>query len=255
MDFRTYVFLFATLSVCINTFVCVVTTLPIPGFKSLRGVVGLITYRAALGSALLGFLYRIGYSVKRPSSWSLSGVKQSIDPIVNSNGFQYSLYCFIFLLGGRPVPTVLMPLATCAAYQVGTILNKHFGSSMVWQSTGASKLFMYAQENMHRAMMTCATMEISMLPVVLLEMFTPARSPTKVFMLVNLLKRRYQCSDNTVFRIKYTYYDSGYYHRQFWGMVGEKTGPVLSRLGPVRFLVDKGKNWFTSGATEKAKQK
>ena len=33
MDFRTYVFLFATLSVCINTFVCVVTTLPIPGFK------------------------------------------------------------------------------------------------------------------------------------------------------------------------------------------------------------------------------
>ena len=158
-----------------------------------------------------------------------------------------------FLLQSQ-VPTVLFPLATCAAYQAGTILNKHFGGTQIWQKTGAAKLFQHAQENMHRAMMTCATMEISMLPVVVMELFTPNRSPAKVFVLLNLLKKRYACVDNTVFRIKYTYYDAGYYHRQFWEMVGAKTAPVVRRLGPLRWVVEKGKNWFTGGKAG-AKQK
>lgn len=149
---------------------------------------------------------------------------------------------------------MLFPLATCAAYQAGTILNKHFGGTQIWQKTGAAKLFEHAQENMHRAMMTCATMEISMLPVVVMELLTPNRSPAKVFMLLNLLKKRYACVDNTVFRIKYTYYDAGYYHRQFWEMVGAKTAPVVRRLGPLRWVVEKGKNWFTGGKAG-AKQK
>ena len=106
MDFRTYVFLFLTLSVCCNAFVCVVSSLPIPGFKATRAFLGLMTYRASLISALLGFLYRIGYSLNRPTSWrSLASLKQTINPIVSSNGFQYSVYCFIFL-PGRPVRVV-----------------------------------------------------------------------------------------------------------------------------------------------------
>jgi hypothetical protein len=175
MDARTCVFLVLTLSVCVNAFACALATLPIPGLRDARAALGLFSFRAALVSALLGFLYRIAYSMKRPPSYTLAGFKAVIDPIVDSNGFQLSAYALIFL-PGRPIPSVLFPLATCAAYQAGTILNKHFGHTGLWRRVGGGTFFLYAQENMHRAMMTCATMEISVLPVVLAELFTPRRS-------------------------------------------------------------------------------
>jgi hypothetical protein len=166
MDTRTRVFLALTLSVCVNSFACALATLPIPGTRNARAALGSLTFRAALVSALLGFLYRIAYSLKRPPSRTLAGVKAVMDPIVDSNGFQYSAYALIFL-PGRPIPTVLFPLATCAAYQAGTILNKHFGHTGFWVKSGGAALFKHAQENMHRAMMTCATTEISTLPIAL----------------------------------------------------------------------------------------
>ena len=153
-----------------------------------------------------------------------------------------------FALALLLVPTLrigllqLVPaLATCAAYQAGTILNKHFGHTGAWQKSGAAALFAHAQENMHRAMMTCATMEITTLPVVLAELFTPRRSFARAFALANLLRRRYKCPDNTVFRIKYTYYDAGYYHRQFWHMLDEKTAPAIARVPPLAALVETAK--------------
>ena len=42
-------------------------------------------------------------------------------------------------------------------------------------------------------MAMCATMECSMLPLLIMELFTPARSVTRVFMYVNYLRRRYAC--------------------------------------------------------------
>ena len=236
MDARTCVFLVLTLSVCVNAFACALATLPIPGLRDARAALGLFSFRAALVSALLGFLYRIAYSMKRPPSYTLAGFKAVIDPIVDSNGFQLSAYALIFL-PGRPIPSVLFPLATCAAYQAGTILNKHFGHTGLWRRVGGGAFFLYAQENMHRAMMTCATTEITTLPVVLAELFTPRRSFARAFALANLLRRRYRCPDNTVFRIKYTYYDAGYYHRQFWHMLDEKAAPVLAKVPPLAALV------------------
>ena len=105
MDTRTRVFLALTLSVCVNSFACALATLPIPGTRNARAALGSLTFRAALVSALLGFLYRIAYSLKRPPSRTLAGVKAVMDPIVDSNGFQYSAYALIFL-PGRPIPTV-----------------------------------------------------------------------------------------------------------------------------------------------------
>ena len=135
MDARTCVFLVLTLSVCVNAFACALATLPIPGLRDARAALGLFSFRAALVSALLGFLYRIAYSMKRPPSYTLAGFKAVIDPIVDSNGFQLSAYALIFL-PGRPIPSVLFPLATCAAYQAGTILNKHFGHTGLWRRVG-----------------------------------------------------------------------------------------------------------------------
>ena len=36
-----------------------------------------------------------------------------------------------------------------------------------------------------------------------------------------------------MFRIKYTYYDAGYYHRQFWSMLDEKTAPAIAKVPPL----------------------
>jgi hypothetical protein len=35
-------------------------------------------------------------------------------------------------------------------------------------------------------------------------------------MYVNVLRAKYACGDNTVFRIKFTYYTTGFYHKQVW---------------------------------------
>jgi hypothetical protein len=253
MDTRTRVFLALTLSVCVNSFACALATLPIPGTRNARAALGSLTFRAALVSALLGFLYRIAYSLKRPPSFTLAGVKAVMDPIVDSNGFQYSAYALIFL-PGRPIPTVLFPLATCAAYQAGTILNKHFGHTGFWVKSGGAALFQHAQENMHRAMMTCATTEISTLPIAVAELFTPRRSFARTAALIILLHRRRSCPDNTVFRIKYTYYDAGYYHRQFWSMLDEKTAPVIAKVPPLAALVRAAKTFFFAAPEARARK-
>ena len=249
MDRRTFVFLILTLSVCANTALCFLGSLGIPYVKRLTK----ISFQISLVSAMLAFLYRIAYSLKL-EAYNFAALKKCIAPIMDSNGFQYTVYCLIFL-PGRPVVSVAFPIAVCSAYQVLTIVNKHFSHLEVYQRAGGSRLFAYTEKNMHRAMMMCATMENSLLPVVLAELLTPARSVSKVMMLVNLLRSRYKCSDNTVFRIKYTYYNTGYYHQQFWNMIDEKTAPIVARLGPVKGAVGALKRWFTGGTAGGPKDK
>ena len=133
----------------------------------------------------------------------------------------------------------------CSAYQVLTIVNKHFSHLEVYQRAGGSRLFAYTEKNMHRAMMMCATMENSLLPVVLAELLTPwtervesddAREPAAQPILND---------DDGAVRVKYTYYNTGYYHQQFWNMIDEKTAPIVARLGPVNGAVGALKRWFT----------
>ena len=130
---------------------------------------------------------------------NFAALKKCIAPICGLERFSNTVYCLIFL-PGRPVVSVTFPIAVCSAYQVLTIVNKHFSHLEVYQRAGGSRLFAYTEKNMHRAMMMCATMENSLLPVVLAELLTPARSVSKVMMLVNLLRSRYanariiQCS-------------------------------------------------------------
>lgn len=135
-----------------------------------------------------------------------------------------------------------------SGYQVATIVNKHFGESGLYKRMGGDRLFAYAQENMHRAMMMCATMEVSMMMLVIMELFTPARSVSRVVMYANVLRAKYACTDNTVFRIKFTYYNTGFYHQQVWNMIDEKMAPLLSRVGILRMPVNAVKRWFTGNA-------
>ena len=249
MDRRTSIFLLLTSSVCACSALCLVGSLGVPYVKR----VNVIAYRGALMSAMAGFLYRIGYSAKL-EGYSFGALQKCFVPIAVSNGFQYTMYCLIFLTG-RPVPTVLFPLVVHSAYQVMTIVNKHFGESAAYKRIGGGKLFSYAQENMHRAVMMCATMEVSVLLLVLMELFTPARSVSRVVMYVNVLRAKYACTDNTVFRIKFTYYDTGFYHRQVWNMIDEKTtAPLLSRVGFLKTPVKLVQKWFTGVDMDRGKE-
>ena len=47
--------------------------------------------------------YRIVYSTKL-EGYTLAAVRAAVAPMVASNGFQYTMYCALFITG-RPVPT------------------------------------------------------------------------------------------------------------------------------------------------------
>ena len=70
-------------------------------------------------------------------------------------------------------------------------------------------------------------------------------SPPPYRAYVNVLRAKYACTDNTVFRIKFPYYDTGFYHRQVWNMIDEKTAPLLNRVGVLQTPVNLVKKWFT----------
>lgn len=105
MDRRTLAFLLLTASVLACSATCLLGTLGIPVVKR----VTVLAYRGALVSAMAAFGYRIGYSFKL-EGYSFAALRAAFVPVALSNGFQYTLYCLIFL-AGRPVPTVLFPLA------------------------------------------------------------------------------------------------------------------------------------------------
>jgi len=246
MDRRTVIFLALTSSVCVCALVCAVGSVGVPLVKRLT----VVAYRGALLSAVAAFVYRLAYSFKLEGGYSLTALRSAVQPLAASNGFQYTLYALLFLTG-RPVPTVLFPLVVCSAYQVATIAHKHFGDSAVYQRVGGARAFTYMQENMHRALMMCATMEVSVLLLVLMELVTPARSVTRVVMYVNVLRAKYACTDNTVFRIKFTYYNTGFYHQQVWAMIGEKLAPVTTRAPAVLTRpLGMAKAWFTGMAAK-----
>jgi len=153
MDRRTAIFLALTLSVCVCSGVCALGSVGVPYIK----VLTVYAYRGALLSAVAGFLYRMAYSFKLEGGYNLTALRSAVQPLAASNGFQYTLYALMFMTG-RPVPTVLFPLVVCSAYQVATIAHKHFADTAVYQRAGGERAFTYLQENMHRALMMCATM-------------------------------------------------------------------------------------------------
>merc|ERR1719231_584660 len=100
---------------------------------------------------------------------------------------------------------------------------------------------------MHKALMLNATMEVSLLLVLLVELFTPARSFLRLMLYTNILRAKYNCGDNTVFRIKYTMYDTKFYHQQVWNMLDEKLQPIVTRVPALQKPMDMAKMWFRGG--------
>ena len=64
------------------------------------------------------------------------------------------------------------------------------------------------------ALVICATMEISFLTTIVIDLAVPKRrSFSRLIAYVFWLRTRYHCKDDTVYRIKYTTGDTSRYHR------------------------------------------
>eukprot|EP00239_Pterosperma_sp_CCMP1384_P001315 CAMPEP_0197848834 /NCGR_PEP_ID=MMETSP1438-20131217/10193_1 /TAXON_ID=1461541 /ORGANISM="Pterosperma sp., Strain CCMP1384" /LENGTH=172 /DNA_ID=CAMNT_0043461263 /DNA_START=347 /DNA_END=865 /DNA_ORIENTATION=+ len=171
-------------------------------------------------------------------------MKAWLASFVNTNNFQYCVFCFLFT-NGQPIFMALAPLMIHCAYQWMTIVDKQFGTNRLWEKFGKD-LYAKAQLNMEVALILCASLEIGLWLFLMIEMITPARNPLRIILYLNFLRLRYRCTDNTVLRMKFTSYNTKFYHEQIWNQLGEKLAPVLNFkfIQPGFQFV---KKWFTGG--------
>lgn len=252
MDFRTAVFFLCTSITLISTLLAIAGFLPFLSatFPLLRFHIQR-TYRIAFFSSCVAFIYRMGYTLKKltiTSSQQSQQVQEQVRQIMNSNGFQLTMFSMMLAFYSRPIVIALFPICVPALYQWFTIVHKIFHSEdgkSVYTKVGMSRIFLFLQEKMHVAISLSALMEIVILAVILTESVR-RRSLGKTFAYVMWLRSRYQCEDNTVFRIKYTYYNTGYYHKEAWKSLNQNLlAPLTSRVPILQRLSDAIATAFT----------
>ena len=95
----------------------------------------------------------------------------------------------------------------------------------MWSKLGFGRVFDAAQRNMELALAICATMEVSLMTTILLDLASPQRrSFSRVIAYAFWLRSRYHCHDNTVYRIKFTAHDTAHYHQRGVENVGREGG-------------------------------
>jgi hypothetical protein len=256
LDFRAYIFLILCL-VSAFSGTCAVLAVFAPAF--IRRNAQFAT-RACAWSSGAAFAYRVLYTlapVIRPSALqsaplSFSEKKTLVTQTLQSNGAAYILYAsFATTLqsndGGRGAAPALVPFVILSMYQVLTIAKKRYGDDdgrTVWSKFGFERVFATAQANMELALAVCATIEISLLTPMVLDLFVAKRrSFARVFAYLSWLRSRYHCRDNTVYRIKFTVGDTAKYHREVWTMLDEK---FASRVPGMRRALAPVTKWFTT---------
>ena len=206
-------------------------------------------------SACLAFIYRIGYTLKKLTQGGGGGgvtsqeqMRKELNAVMSSNGFQLTMFSMMLAFYSRPIIIALFPICVPALYQWFTIVHKIFHSEdgkSLYTKVGMSRIFSFLQKKMHVAMSLSALMEIVILVVVVLEA-VKRRSLGKMFAHLMWLRSRYQCEDNTVFRIKYTYYNTGYYHKEAWKSLNQNLfAPLTSKVPVLQRLSDRQQQHFT----------
>mgnify|MGYP003314889610 CR=1 FL=1 len=249
MDFRTSVFFLCTTVTILSTLCAIAGFIPVVSltFPLLRFHIQR-SYRNAFFSACLAFIYRIGYTLKKLTQGGGGGgvtsqeqMRKELNAVMSSNGFQLTMFSVIFAFYSRPLIIALFPICVPALYQWFTIVHKIFHSEdgkSLYTKVGMSRIFSFLQEKMHVALSLSALMEIVILAVIVTDSVRK-RSVGKTFMYVMWLRSRYQCEDNTVFRIKYTYYNTGYYHKEAWKSLNQNLfAPLTSRVPALQRVSD-----------------
>lgn len=247
MDFRTAVFTACTLATCaFGTFAIFGALVPGRAREYVAHATAATCY-ASMGA----FAYRIVYTIKSAPPRDAQTMKKTFVDITQTNGFQMIVYCAIGVLGmkrrrGANAPA-LVPLILLSFYQLAATAHKFLerDGRGYWSKLGLSRAFATAQANMELALATCATMEISLLTPMILDLFSKQhRSFSRVFAYVQFLRTRYHCQDNTIYRIKFTAHNTAYYHREVWSTMDEKLFqklPVAAR-SRLQFIA----TWFTT---------
>ena len=244
MDFRTAVFFLCTTATLLSTTCAIAGFLPFLSltFPLLRFHIQR-TYRVAFFSACLAFIYRIGYTLKKLTGGvtTQEQMRKELNAVTSSNGFQLTMFSMMLAFYSRPIIIALFPICVPALYQWFTIVHKIFHSEdgkSLYTKVGMSRIFSFLQEKMHVALSLSALMEIVILAVIVTDSVRK-RSVGKTFMYVMWLRSRYQCEDNTVFRIKYTYYNTGYYHKEAWKSLNQNLfAPLTSRVPALQRVSD-----------------
>lgn len=247
MDFRTAVFTACALATCACGSLAVFGAL-IPGRA--REYVAVLTSVACYAS-MIAFAYRIAYTMKTRAPRDVATMKTMMVEITQTNGFQMIVYCAIGVLGmkrrrGANAPA-LAPLILLSFYQLAATAHKFLerDGRGYWSKLGFSRVFATAQANMELALAMCATMEISLLTPMLLDLLSKEhRSVSRVLAYVQFLRTRYHCQDNTIYRIKFTAHNTAYYHREVWSTMDEKLFQKLPAAARRRlqFIA----TWFTT---------
>lgn len=245
MDFCTAVFFLCTTATLLSTTCAIAGFLPflsLTFFPLLRFHIQR-TYRVAFFSACLAFIYRIGYTLKKLTGGvtTQEQMRKELNAVTSSNGFQLTMFSMMLAFYSRPIIIALFPICVPALYQWFTIVHKIFHSEdgkSLYTKVGMSRIFSFLQEKMHVALSLSALMEIVILAVIVTDSVRK-RSVGKTFMYVMWLRSRYQCEDNTVFRIKYTYYNTGYYHKEAWKSLNQNLfAPLTSRVPALQRVSD-----------------
>jgi len=204
---------------------------------------------ACLVASACAFGYRASYTA-RSRVKETREIVQAVNEVTKTNCFELLVYCVIvFGMGTASVGTkcaACAPLVVVATYQTLATAHKVLerdGKGM-YTKLGFGRVFKSAEANMELAMALCATMEISLLTVLCLDLLTKERrSFGRVFAYVQFLRSRYHCEDNTVYRIKFTAHNVAFYHREVWSTLDAK---LFRRLpagarGRLAFVT----RWFT----------
>eukprot|EP00976_Prorocentrum_cordatum_P101044 1192465-Prorocentrum_minimum.AAC.5 len=219
------------------------------GFVPIMGVkIYFYSFRVAMLSSILAFGFRPLYSLKRPTL-NLEGLRGWVLGLINQNNVQYVMFSTLFLTG-RPITIALGPLVICSAYQWITIASKMLDGNSLWERFGKG-LFKRLEESMVQSLVMVAAMEIATAFYLIVEMFTQTRSPLRLVLYWNFLRMRYRNTDVIVLRLKYAAYNTSFYHREVWNIIGLKLGFILN-IPQIQPLVNFAKTWFTGNRAHAA---
>ena len=206
----------------------------------------------AVVASVGAFAYRAVYTIA-PHARALDarGCWRAMVAQTRTNGLQYCVYSSLAFSARRSNATpALVPLMILSYYQLMTTLEKMYGGEEdasgknLWKRVGASRAYAAAKRHMEFALVICATMEISFLTTVVVDLAVPKRrSFSRLIAYVFWLRTRYHCKDDTVYRIKYTTGDTSRYHREAWSLLDEK---LAQRVPGIRRALIPLATWFST---------
>ena len=221
LDFHTMLFLSYSLSLFLAALYLV--SIPLSRFFS-RRMYQMFFYLVMMISGMKTVVAR---PVPPFRPFSLPGWQAWFAGASGSSDFQYMFMAFI-LLPQRPMTMAVVSPGCLAVYHSMAFLKKKFHGTAVWEKTRLDRLHARLVRNQQSALMLNASAEIAIGFMAFMQLLSPGRSVSLVFVYWNFLKMRYNCPD------------AAKYHKQCWALLGQRADGYGLRRHP---LVARGLSW------------